>query len=119
MAWSSLLLSDLESKNFFTHRIGGVSLPPYDSLNLGLTTQDDSRNVTENRKRVEEEFGVQLTALARQVHGDVILVLRKDGPLSEGHGVPEADAIVSNIPGKTLAMFFADCLPLFLYDPIQ
>ena len=66
----------------FTGRSGGVSDPPYDSLNLALTVGDRSRSVHENRRRAASAVGFEpwSLALAVQVHGaDVIRVRRGQG----------------------------------------
>src|SRR5580700_1592767 len=54
-----------------TTRLGGVSKPPYDTLNLGLHVEDDATDVVANRERAAAAFGVGLGDLvfARQVHG--------------------------------------------------
>ncbi len=117
--WSSSLLSHSGPLHFFTRRTGGVSLPPFHTLNLGLTTQDEPQNVRNNRKRIEEKFGLLLRALALQVHGGEVLVLKSAGELPSENALPKADAIVSSAPGISLAMFFADCVPLYLWDPVK
>src|ERR1700687_2906144 len=117
--WSSRLLSNTGPLHFFTHRTGGVSLPPFDSLNLGLGTQDEASRVHKNREIVERRFHLPLRALARQVHKDQDLVLRRGTPLPKEAVLPAADAIVTDVPGLALAMFFADCLPIFFWDPVR
>ena len=100
-------------------RLGGVSEPPYDSLNLGLTTGDSAENVRKNREIVEAEQKVELFSLAWQVHGNHVLALRKGDVIPKEPDLPEADAIISDIPELSLAMFFADCVPIFLWDPVH
>lgn len=115
--WSSPLLAKSHLLHFFTTRKGGASKPPYDSLNLGFSSGDLRENVLENRRRVDVEFGVKLRSLAKQVHGDRVLILRKGDPIADESNLPEADAIVGNAPGLSIAMFFADCLPIYFWDP--
>ena len=55
----------------FTTRQGGVSRGPYESLNLGILTDDDPERVTENRQRAALSAGVAppRVAMGWQVHG--------------------------------------------------
>ncbi|MBW4054133.1 MAG: laccase domain-containing protein, partial [Proteobacteria bacterium] len=63
----------------FTTRHEGVSRPPYNSLNLGMNTQDQQANVEGNRSLLARAFGVNQEALVtpRQVHGNDILVINE------------------------------------------
>ena len=102
----------------FTTRKGGVSLAPYDSLNLGASVGDDPAQVMTNRRRVWQDLGVAEAnvALAEQVHGDKVAVV------SAGSGaapVLGADALVTNTPDLLLMLFFADCVPVYLVDPVR
>jgi YfiH family protein len=106
-----------------TTRLGGVSAPPYDTLNLGLHVGDDAGDVVENRRRAAGSFGAGLGELvfARQVHGAVAVFV--DGPdagrgaRAEDDAVADADVLVTSTPGVTLVMLVADCVPLALVDP--
>lgn len=100
-------------------RKGGASPEPWASLNMGGTVGDDRRNVNENRQRA-------LTALRRdlnnvydvwQVHGTEVVIARVPRTPPEPHS--KADAILTDQPGLTLMMRFADCVPIFLHDPIR
>src|SRR5689334_183463 len=55
----------------FSTRLGGVSEPPYDRLNLGLLTEDADEAVAENRARLATALGLapEQVVFARQVHG--------------------------------------------------
>ncbi|MCL5055470.1 MAG: peptidoglycan editing factor PgeF [Firmicutes bacterium] len=114
--WRSSLLGEKGIHSFFTMRLGGVSSPPYESLNLGMTTGDTPGKVQENRRIVEKEEGIKLSALAWQVHGDRVLALKQGTPIPKEPDLPKADAIVSDISGLSLAIFFADCVPVYLWD---
>ncbi len=99
----------------FTTRAGGVSAPPFDSLNLGGKWGDDPRRVAENRRRIERAVPGRLT-VARQVHGAVIARVR-DGDSPEAIARVEADGLCSDAPGVTLGIFVADCIPALIADP--
>lgn len=102
----------------FTTRKGGVSLAPYDSLNLGAHVGDDLAQVQANRRRVWHDLGLAEAnvALAEQVHGDTVAVVTTG---SGATPVAGADALVSNTPNLLLMLFFADCVPVYLVDPIR
>ena len=102
----------------FTRR-GGVSPTPWASLNLGGLGGDLKENVVENRKRIFEAVGLPVDSIydAWQVHGTHIICTDKPRPLDEAH--VKADAILTNNPQVTLFMRFADCVPIFLYDPVR
>jgi polyphenol oxidase len=102
----------------FTARPGGISDPPYDSLNLGGAVGDDPAAVRANRGRVEQALGLApgRTVWMRQVHGaDVREITEPDDPGAE---LPAADAAVTTVPGLALAVLVADCAPVLLADPV-
>lgn len=103
--------ADLPLVAGFTTRRGGVSLPPYDSLNLGRSTPDRAGDVDANRRRVLAALGLGPVATAGQVHGARIVEV--DGP---GH-VPDCDGLLTRRPGLALAVTTADCLPILLHAP--
>lgn len=92
-------------------RLGGASLPPFDSLNLrppGLRGDalDDAMAVHENQRRFAQALGATPVYL-NQVHGaDVV---RLDGPRSD---LPVADASVTTEAGLACTVLVADCLPV-------
>lgn len=87
-----------------TTRAGGVSLAPFDSLNLGDHVGDDPVAVAENRRRLTDRFAVT-PAWLQQVHG--IAVVEAD-PTQ----VATADASWTETPGIACAAMTADCLPV-------
>ena len=109
----------------FTTRHGGFSEPPYDTLNLAYHVGDDIDIVRKNRQLVCDALGIELADLvsADQVHGDVVKeVVAADmgqGALDYDTAIPATDAIMTNVRGIPLATFYADCVPVFLMDPIK
>lgn len=99
----------------FSTRKGGVSLAPYDSLNLGYNTKDNPLFTDENRNRFFHLLRISSDQLAipQQVHGTRIEVAERPGMY------PETDAILTHIPGIVLVIQVADCVPIFLYDPVR
>lgn len=100
-------------------RQGGISPSPWDSLNLGGTVGDDSARVFENRKRAFEAVQLSFDSLfdVWQVHSDRVVVANTPRLASEA--IQQADAILTNKPDVTLFMRFADCVPIYLYDPCK
>ncbi len=89
-------------------RIGGVSQPPYDSLNLGAHCGDNPEHVEENRRRLFAAGGLPSKPVwLEQVHGTAVL------PLTGGpYPSKRADASYSATPGTVCAVMTADCLPV-------
>ncbi len=100
-------------------RQGGVSPAPWKSLNLGGLGGDSKENVVENRRRIFDAVGLQVESIydAWQVHGTNVICTNRPRPLDLAH--VKADAILTDNPQVTLFMRFADCVPIFLYDPIH
>lgn len=119
----------------FSTRFGGVSEPPFDSLNLGVLTDDAPEAVGENRRRLAGALGRQpeQVVFALQVHG-TRLIEHDVAPASAAaefrgsfvlhsrtkeprDGIPEADGHIVREPGVAPLVFVADCLPVALYGP--
>lgn len=100
-------------------RKGGVSPVPWDSLNLGGLSGDTRENIIENRKRIFSCFDLPVESIfdVWQVHGNRVICTEKIRSLDKEH--EKADAIFTDRPGITLFMRFADCVPLFFYDPVK
>jgi len=60
----------------------------------------------------------ELLMRVKQVHGNSVRVIRRDRLNESTHlDKPDADAIVSNVPGATLAVLVADCVPILIAEP--
>ncbi len=118
----SLGREDACVRAFFTTRWGGVSVPPFASLNLGLHVGDDPRAVRENRRVVGEilAFPPENWAVAQQIHGTTVVRVGPEdagaGALSLSTAVPGVDGLLTTAPDLPLVGFFADCVPLFFWD---
>ncbi len=106
-----------------TTRHGGVSHPPFDTLNLGLHVGDRPGDVASNRVTAASAFGVDLDTMvfARQVHGATAVLVGPEeggrGAMSKDDAIPDADILVTTSSVVTLAILVADCVPLALVDP--
>ncbi|NLX01928.1 MAG: peptidoglycan editing factor PgeF [Syntrophomonadaceae bacterium] len=109
----------------FSARSGGVSQAPYNSLNMGLHVDDKISDVIENRRRYLELFSLtpENMVCCEQVHGNSVAVVGKEeqgrGALDYKTSLPGYDAMVCTTPGIMLTTFYADCIPIFLFDPCQ
>ena len=107
-----------------TTRHGGVSDPPFDTLNLALHVGDRPADVATNRARAASAFGGGLDSavFAHQVHGSGVSLVGPDergrGVTSDDDSIADADALVTAAPGVTLVIMVADCVPLALVDPV-
>lgn len=106
---------------WFSTRRGGVSDPPFDSLNVSYGVGDETVRVTENRRRVVASGGRGMDELvmAHQVHDNhiewVVPELAGRGAYGAG-GIPSTDGFLTVSPTILLGMGFADCVPIFLSD---
>ncbi len=107
----------------FSTRLGGVSRGPFESLNLGIHTDDDRDAVLENRRLLASslDFGISRVAIGRQVHGAELAVhaaAQARWPFAEPDAaIAEVDGHVLNEPGLAALVFVADCLPVALVGP--
>lgn len=92
----------------FTTRIGGISEPPFDSLNLTRGTGDDPERVEENRRLACESIGLAHDTLAfnRQVHSPTV------HRAHAGKRGEPGDGLWTDEPGLPLLAMSADCLPI-------
>ncbi len=106
-------------------RLGGVSEGRWTSLNLGLRVDDDADRVLENRRLLFAAFGLSLhrSVWCKQVHEDAVTIVDDAdagrGALSEDGIVDLTDALITSVPGLTLCVTLADCVPVVIYDPVH
>lgn len=102
----------------FITRLGGVSAPPFATLNLGHTVGDNLMAVEENHRRAFATLGLRREQVVSpyQVHGTQVRpVFRIHG----GSVLPATDGLLTATPGVALLLRFADCAPLLLFDPLH
>lgn len=107
----------------FTGREGGLSKASWASLNMGLHVGDRDEDVIANRQILTEavEWPFESWTCAEQVHGNRVFQVteaeRGRGRASLDDVIAGCDAIMTDVPNVLLASFYADCVPLFFYDP--
>jgi YfiH family protein len=117
--FSSSLLESAPVAHAFLSRRGGVSEPPFDTLNFDTRGGDPEESVGKNLSRVSDAFGIDAGKLVtvNQVHGSNVLVV--DDRNQHLRKKVDADAIVTALTGVPIGILTADCLPVFLYDPVK
>lgn len=124
---TSPLLTSLGVPHAFSLRTGGVSEPPFDSLNFGDAVGDAPEKVARNRALLLTALGLPTSRFTevRQVHGSRMLYAVPDGEtvrLAQSAvdpspvTLPEADALIA-LPGTSAGVRTADCVPVLLHDP--
>ncbi len=110
-------------RHCFSTRIGGESTGCFESMNLGFSRGDDRETVLKNYERLCDAVGFKTDSLifSNQVHGtDIYKVTAADQRgLAEINHVKEKDGLLTTEKGVTLVTFYADCVPLFFYDPMK
>ncbi|GJL93169.1 peptidoglycan editing factor PgeF [Hyphococcus sp.] len=98
----------------FFSRDGGVSSPPYQTLNTGPGSHDRPDNVAENRRRCALALGVAPDRLLTgyQVHSPDVKIVT--GPWPDG--AEKVDGLATNTPGLALGVLAADCMPFLFAD---
>ena len=91
---------------FTTTREGGVSLPPFESFNLGDHVEDDKSAVKTNRTLLVEKFNLpHFPLFLTQTHSTRVITVPYEGNNFE------ADAVYANQPNQVCLVMTADCLP--------
>lgn len=111
-------------KQGFSTRYGGVSTGVYSSMNLSYSRKDRPEHVLENYRRMAKalEVDMEKMVVSWQTHTtNVRLVTEEDfgkGVLRD-RDYQDVDGLITNIPGVTLVTFYADCVPLYILDPVH
>jgi polyphenol oxidase len=116
LQFNSLLRHANLAHGIFT-RNGGVSLPPYNSLNVSYNTGDLSDNVRENLGLIKDAVGARQIVSMNQVHGTDILTFHENNPhdlVSE-----TADAIITDVPLLGILVKQADCQGVIIFDAVR
>ena len=103
----------MRTKFFFTDRHGGVSAPPYNSLNLALHVGDNKDDVEKNRKILQRRLNFKNIIWMEQIHKSNIQIISSPQP----QPIPDCDAIITDQPNIALAVMVAGCIPILMFDP--
>ena len=111
-------------KHCFTTRKGGVSVGECDSLNMGFNRKDERQNVLENYRRISNALGIDSKNMvfSNQVHDNKIKVVsekdRGKGIIIE-NDIIGFDGLITDKKDVALVTFYADCVPIFFFDPVK
>lgn len=106
-------------------RFGGISESPFHHMNLAMHNGDNIEKVIHNRKIFCNSIGMNSDELvtAEQIHGDTIVYVSKNdigkGSKSYADAIKTTDALITDCINIPLMLFFADCVPVIIVDPIN
>lgn len=108
-------------RHCFSTRKGGVSKNEFESLNLRMNCGDSRENIIQNYRIICDEIGVDYRklVLSKQVHSDEIHTVGKEdcgNGITKPQKFESCDALITAEPGVPLAVFGADCVPLYFLD---
>lgn len=123
LTYPSLERLDMVRHGFST-RLGGVSQGIYASMNLSFSRGDERGAVLENYRRIADAIGFDLECIVTsdQTHTANVRVVTeadKGCGLTRARPYQDVDGMITNVPGLMLATFYADCVPLYLADPVK
>ncbi|MCI8464910.1 MAG: peptidoglycan editing factor PgeF [Lachnospiraceae bacterium] len=108
----------------FSTRLGGVSEGDLATMNLGFSRGDERTRVMENYRRMAEalELPLERMVLSMQTHTANVRVVTED---DVGNGIfrplpyKNVDGLITNVRNIPLVTFYADCVPLYVVDPVH
>ena len=100
----------------FSTRQGGVSEGDFESLNLGILTDDEPDRVVENRRILAGSVGAdpETQTMAWQVHGARVFEADGRGVVTPGTDFEQGDGLWTEEPRRALGLLAADCFPVVL-----
>ena len=116
MFFSNKLKKIKNLRHCFFSRKEGVSKGIYESLNCGLKSKDEKRNVLKNLKLVAGKMGCKVESLItlNQTHSNNVIYFENEKSIK--NKLP-GDAIVSKAKNVGFGILTADCAPILFYDP--
>ncbi|SHI62712.1 conserved hypothetical protein [Lutispora thermophila DSM 19022] len=111
-------------RHCFTTKQGGVSKGIYASLNTSPFKDEPIEVTNKNLDLVCSAIGIDYKKLimSKQVHGDNVLIVDENflkKKSSHDQPIQGYDALVTNLPNVPLMTFYADCVPIYLLDPVN
>ena len=110
--------------NAFSTRQGGVSVGCLESMNLGFNRGDLDENVLKNHKIFAKAVGFPYENIVttNQTHTTNVRVVTKEDcgkGITKDRDYSDVDGLITNVPGIVLATYYADCVPLYILDPVN
>lgn len=108
----------------FSTRLGGVSKGIYESMNLNFTRGDDNEAVRRNFSLIGEALNILPDHMVFAMQTHTANVMEADYEhlgmgVTKDRSFSDIDGLVTNRPGIALVTSYADCVPIFLADPVK
>ena len=103
----------------FSSRFGGVSKAPFDTLNLGFHTGDETAAVAKNRELLKREIKASSLVFMEQIHSDYVLEVTSENLSDFVKTAPKCDALFTRLLNVGLCVMVADCAPIIVSDEKQ
>ena len=115
MIRSKKLIKIKDLKHCFFNSIGGQSKNIYKSLNCGLGSKDNKKNIKKNLQIVRKKISnkAKNIFLLHQTHSNKFIYVDEK---YKNKKKPKADAIITNQKYLPIAVLTADCSPILIYD---
>ena len=114
MFYSKNLKNNNNIQHCFFSRKNGVSKGIYESLNCGIGSNDEKKNVEKNLDIVSEKFNIKRNSLVlmRQTHSNQVRIIEDNNNLERVN----CDAMLTKNNGIALSVLTADCVPILIYE---
>ena len=108
----------------FTTRLGGVSTDIFSTMNLSFTRGDEEAAVRENYHRLARALGAEVGQFVCSDQTHTVNVRRVTAAdagkgLTRERDYRDVDGLITDEPGLVLSTFYADCVPLYVVDPVH
>ena len=105
-----------EIEHSFFNRLGGKSTGIYKSLNCGVSSSDDKKNVLKNLALIGKKIksGLNKIVLLNQIHSNKFYYIKKISKLNPKKFI--GDALITNKSNTPIAVLTADCAPILIFD---
>jgi YfiH family protein len=115
---SKLLNNHAELLHLFTTKHSGVSIAPFESLNLAFHVGDNPLSVEKNHELLAKKLGYNKRTLVhmKQIHSNIVKIVDENDHF---YAPPTCDALITNKKNIPLMVMVADCSPMLFYDPIH
>jgi len=112
---SKKLIKIKDLKHYFFNSIGGQSKNIYKSLNCGLSSKDNKKNIKKNLQIVRKKISKKAKNifLVHQIHSNKFIFVDET---YDNKKKPKADAIITNRKNFPIAVLTADCAPILIYE---
>jgi YfiH family protein len=113
-----------EIAHFCTTRHGGVSVGNFASFNLSPFSGDNINDVEKNIALLAQIIDIdkRMLVIPFQNHGSDIKIIDETfiqlSDIEQKEYLYGVDALISNTQGICIGVTTADCVPIFIYDPI-